>query len=79
MSNNEYEDDGPLTPEAEKQLERFERRREQGLGYYAFEDEPERFVNITDPRSSYTKDDTEEVLREVSSWFVKKPHHILFS
>ena len=72
MSNNEHEDDGPLTPEAEKQLERFERRREQGLGYYAFEDDPERFVNITDPRSSYTKDDTEEVLQEVSSWFVKK-------
>ena len=61
----------PLSGTAEKELQKHERRALQGLDYFPFDDSLGRFYKIG-PEASYTTDDADEVLRIVSSWYVKK-------
>lgn len=63
--------DVPLTEEAEAYLDKYDRRVQQGLAYFPFADNTGRLIS-TDKVATYTKDDAEEVLRIVSSWYVKK-------
>lgn len=70
--DEENEDLPPLTDEAEAYVAREGRREEQGLGRFPFPDGAEPFKKIGDPKTSYTTKDNEEVLRIVSSWYVKK-------
>lgn len=61
----------PLSDEAEKELQKHERRALQGLDYFPFDDGLGQFYKIG-PEASYTKHNASEVLRIVSSWYVKK-------
>ena len=61
----------PLSDKAEIELQKHERRTLQGLDYFPFDDSLGRFYKIG-PEASYTKHDANEVLRIVSSWYVKK-------
>jgi hypothetical protein len=61
----------PLSDEAENSLQKHERRSAQGLDYFPFDDSLGHFYKIG-PEASYTKQDASEVLRIVSSWYVKK-------
>lgn len=61
----------PLSEEAEIDLKKHERRTLQGLDYFPFDDSLGRFYKIG-PEAGYTKHDASEVLRIVSSWYVKK-------
>lgn len=64
-----FDDDLPdMSPQDEKHLAKIERRYARGLGYT----DPEAFHRIGDERTEYTKDNFEEVLAEVATWFVKK-------
>jgi len=63
--------DPPITEKAQKYLDKQERRQEQGLEYFPFFDAPDRFFRVG-PEQNYTADDAAEVLRIVSSWYVKK-------
>lgn len=63
--------DVPLTPEAEAYADTYDRRVQQGQAYFPFADNTGRLIS-TDKVATYTKDDAEEVLRIVSSWYVKK-------
>lgn len=56
---------------AERDIERHERRSAQGLDYFPFKDGLGRFYKLG-PEVQYTRDDADEVLRIVSSWYVKK-------
>ena len=56
---------------AEKELQKHERRTAQGLDYFPFKDSLGIFKKLG-PEADYTKDDSDEVLRIVSSWYVKK-------
>jgi hypothetical protein len=70
--DEEEEELPPLTDEAEAYLAKEARREEQGLGQFPFPDGAEPFQKIGDPKASYTVNDNKEVLRIVSSWYVKK-------
>lgn len=63
--------DIPIPDNVQKVLDSIGRRDEQGLGYFPFPDAPERFFRVG-PEQNYTKKDAGEVLRIVSSWYVKK-------
>ena len=63
--------DIPIPDNVQKVLDSIGRRDEQGLGYFPFPDAPERFFRVG-PEQNYTKEDAGEVLRIVSSWYVKK-------
>ena len=65
----------PLTDEAEAFLAKHDRRQEQGLGQFRFADGEEPFEKIGDPGAAYTVKDHLEVLRIVSSWYVKKANY----
>jgi hypothetical protein len=69
MTDNAH-DDEPITEEAQKYLDTHDRRSEQGLGNYPFTDNAGRFVRQEDGEDY--NPDFAEVLRQVSSWFVKK-------
>ena len=63
--------DAPVTDEAEVEVTKHDRRSAQGLDYYPFADGLGAFHKIG-PEAEYTKENAEEVLRIVSSWYVKK-------
>lgn len=63
--------DPPLTLEAEAELQKYDRRSEQNLDYYPFSDGLGVF-HRDGPQAEYTRADANEVLRIVSSWYVKK-------
>ena len=63
--------DIPIPDTVQKGLDSIGRRDEQGLGHFPFPDAPERFFRVG-PEQNYTKEDAGEVLRIVSSWYVKK-------
>jgi hypothetical protein len=71
VKHPKQEDPIPLSDEAEIELQKHERRTLQGLDYFPFDDGLGRFYKIG-PEASYTKHDANEVLRIVSSWYVKK-------
>lgn len=69
MDDDEFS--APIPEDVQKVIDRIGRRNEQGLGYFPFPDAPERFFRVG-PEQNYTKEDAPEVLRIVSSWYVKK-------
>lgn len=70
-SNSAEEFDPPITEKAEAELHKHERRSEQNLDYYPFADGIG-VLHRTGPEIEYTRADADEVLRIVSSWYVKK-------
>lgn len=69
--NSAGEFDPPITEKAEAELRKHERRSEQNLDYYPFADGIG-VLHRTGPEIEYTRADADEVLRIVSSWYVKK-------
>lgn len=65
------DEDFPLTGEAERAIAHHDRRVAQNLSYYPFPGGLEPF-HATGPYSEFTKADFDEVMRIVSSWYVKK-------
>ena len=65
------DDNHPMSPEAEAYLERYDKRVEQGLGNYLHNDGGAQFVRLGEDGKPYDVS-VEEVLRSVSSWYVKK-------
>lgn len=65
------ESDVPIPDSVQKFLDLDARRTEQGLGYFPFNDGMDRFFK-EGPEKDYTKAEANEVLRIVSSWYVKK-------
>lgn len=63
--------DPPLTLDAEAEIQKHDRRSAQNLDYYPFKDGLGVF-HQQGPQAEYTKADADEVLRIVSSWYVKK-------
>ena len=69
---NDQEDDNHETPSvAETYLAKYEKRVEQGLGNYPHSDSGPQFVRLGDDGKPY-RATAHEVLRAVSSWYVKK-------
>lgn len=69
MEENEF--DAPIPQDVQNMLDKIARRDEQGLGYFPFPDDPDRFFRIG-REHEYTKEDAADVMRIVSSWYVKK-------
>ena len=63
--------DLPITDEGQISLDIDARRAEQGLDYFPFNGSMDRFYK-EGPEQHYTKENAAEVLRIVSSWYVKK-------
>ena len=63
--------DLPITDEVQISLDIDARRAEQGLDYFPFNGSTDRFYK-EGPEQHYTKENAAEVLRIVSSWYVKK-------
>lgn len=61
----------PIPREAEVELQKHDRRSAQNLDYYPFRDGLGVF-HKDGPEKDYTRADADEVLRIVSSWYVKK-------
>lgn len=68
MSEEFLENLPDMSPQAEKELSKIERRDARGLAYT----NPNAFHRVGDERTDYTKDNFEDVLAEVATWFVKK-------
>ena len=65
------EPDSLLSQEAEVEVRKHERRSAQNLDYFPFKDSLGIFHKVG-PEAEYTSKDADEVLRIVSSWYVKK-------
>lgn len=65
------EDNHPMTDEAQAYLDKYDKRLEQGLGFFPHKDTGPVFVRLGDDGKPY-RADAHEVLRAVSGWYVKK-------